>query len=73
MIVAIEAVIQVYTNSVSSKYTLDPIHRTMKSTGTPVTEIKTSVSEMQTLHTKMAESELGSFQCVNWLDEYQFS
>lgn len=29
-------VVVIYTNSESSKYTLDPIHRTMKKTGTPM-------------------------------------
>lgn len=31
-----EVIVDVYTHSVSSKYSLDPIQRAMKSTGTPV-------------------------------------
>lgn len=39
------------TNSVSSKYTLDPIHRMMKNTGTPVEKqkTKTNISEIQSI------------------------
>lgn len=33
--VEMEMIVEVYTNSVSSKYTLEPIHRMMKSMGTP--------------------------------------
>lgn len=42
VLVEIEVVVEVYTHSVSSKYTLDPIHRMMKSTGTPVERQKVS-------------------------------
>lgn len=52
MLAEIIIVVEVYTHSVSSKYTLDPIHRTMKSTGTPVErqENKTNVSETPLIH-----------------------
>lgn len=51
-------VVEINTHSVSSKYTLDPIHRMMKSTGTPAErqKTKTNVSETQSIHTELVES-----------------